>query len=187
MVFKHYLAILNRFDSLTDKHKSKMLKRLNNYLQYRYLKKLKNKITISKPQNISFFNENSNRIFKFVVKLNDAVLQNEYLTLFKLFVKNKAEIAQLEDVVLVRNTGKQMYGTVNVIMNNREYGFYPVIGICEVYELTPMDRMILNERRKKNDLPTIEDYINEMYVKYRKIIKYQIYNNNVKTIGLNYE
>lgn len=102
-------------------------------------------------------------------------LQNEYLTLFKLFGTKKEYIAYLEDKVLLHYTNKQRYGTLHRLdKNSLNNYFYPIAGITEYGDINSSDLVALNQRRAKMNLNPLDNFITNEYISKGIFLKLEV-------------
>lgn len=134
-----------------------------------YLSKLKKNITNKKGK--EFFKSNEDNIWLLVQHLDDfPLIQNQWLTIFKLFGSDLTNQAYLEDRVMVNLKGVQRYGT-QIKENGDHYILYPILGMEHGVGINDIDIQDLNRRRKKMKLNPIEDYFDELYKTSKVFVK----------------
>ena len=142
---------------------SSFLWSISDKLSARFLKKLEKNMSKDRILCRELFELYEDRIWLLAQHMDRfPKLQNSYLSLFKLYGKDKTHEAYLEDRVLVNYKDIQKYGTQIIEGNNYFHRLYPISGICEGGVMTAYDVKALNQRRAKMGLESMEMYAKDL-------------------------
>ncbi len=131
---------------------------LSDNLSERFLTKLEKRFSKNRKSCRYFFENFESNLWLLAYHLDkNPKLQNSFLSLFKLFGKNISNLAYLEDRVLINFKGIQKYGSQIRSGPNYFHYLYPVLGICEIGEMSSFDIRALNDRRRKVGLDSMEN------------------------------
>ena len=152
---------IRKSNSVSDP--TKWLQIISDKLSLHFLKKLEKKLVKNRKFCKKIFNLYEYKIW-LLIQHADSIpsLQNSYLSLFKLFGKNKSYIAHLEDRVLVNYKGVQKYGTQIVMGLDYHHYLIPIIGLDTFQILDSLQIKSLNQRRASMNLEPIEEYIDSL-------------------------